>query len=608
MKKNIIVFKGGSIYTADKAQSRAEAVIVEGDTIAYVGDEAGAEAWLNGRGMTGTDIAVPGAEPPAGETADLQIVDLKGKTLLPSFFEGHCHYAAATNAEVGVDLAGMHTEEEYVAACKAYLKKHPGTTILRGQGYLEACFPGQGPRREALDEVSRDIPIVLLPETLHSLWANTKAIEMAGVTDETPDPPGGRIERDENGRVSGCFRELAQHVILDAIPEMSVEEYKQGILAYQEKAHALGFNGSYDAWTDDVGRNAILALRELDEEGKLTMRFRASYWMDPRKGPEQLDAIIAQRREDDPLSASQADAGRVGQSEGAGTSGDACPGSTPREPLFRINSVKFFLDGILESYTGFFLEPYVHCPGYPKGWRGEPIWDDDNLRAVMQKADENGFNMHFHTYCDGAVRQALDAIEYVQGVNGKKDLRPALTHIFYIDPSDIPRFKELGAIPMLNSYWCQIDETYVLNGHNIGEERESHSFAMGSFFKAGARVGNASDYPITAVPDPFVGIEMGITRTAPDNYHPWIFDWEDPAYHRPLWPEERCGLEDMIDSFTINNAYADFIEDISGSIEPGKKADLVVADRDIFETAPEDIGLIKVEKTYFGGRIVYEKK
>ena len=589
--KNKILFKGGSIYTANKEQPRAEAVIVEGDTIVYVGDESGVE----------TCLAL--CKDSAAAAASVTVVDLKGKTLLPSFFEGHCHFTHAANAVIGVDLAGMHTEEEYVEACKAYLRDHPDTKVLRGQGYLEACFPGKGPRREALDEVSREIPIVLLPETLHSLWANTKAIEMAGVTDETPNPEGGMIERDEAGHASGCFRELAQHVILDAIPEMSVEEYKEGILAYQEMAHKLGFNGAFDAWTTDVGRNGILALRELDAEGKLTMRMRASYWMDPRKGPEQLDAIIAQRREDDPLSA-------AGEAALLPPAAPVVPvdATAPREPLFRINTVKFFLDGILESYTGLFLEPYDNCPGYPEGWCGDQIWDNDNLRACMLKADANGFNMHFHVYCDGAVRQALDAIEYVQAVNGKKDLRPGLTHIFTAHPADIKRFKDLGAVAMLNSYWCQIDETYKLNSVNIGEEREAHSFPMGSFFEAGAVVGNASDYPITAVPDPFVGIEMGITRTAPDNYHPWIFDWEDPVYHKPLWLKECSGLEDMIDSYTINNAYANFIEDVSGSIEPGKKADLIVADRDIFETAPEDIGLIKVERTYFGGRLVYERR
>ena len=551
-----IVFQGGSVYTADKNRTIAQAAAVKNGKIVYVGDSAGAREYI-------------------GE--ETQVINLQGKTLLPSFFEGHCHYAAATNAVVGVNLAGMHTAEEYVQACKSYLREHPGIVCLRGQGYLEACFPGEGPKKELLDQVSRDIPIVLLPETLHSLWANSKAIQLAGITADTPDPKNGKIERDENGQPSGCFREGAQHLILDALPEMSVEEYKKGILAYQEMAHSLGFTGAYDAWLDDGGRNVIYALRQLDQEGKLSMRLRGAYWLNPQKGPEQIDQIVAWRQEDN------------------------------NGNLFQINSVKFFLDGILESYTALMLEPYCNCPGYPQGWKGDRIWDDDNLRACLLAADKAGLTAHFHCYGDGAVRQALDAIEYVQNTNGKRDARHCITHVFLANPQDIPRFKELGVVAMLNSYWAQIDETFFLNGKNIGEHRESHSFPMESFFKAGVVTANASDYPITAVPSPFIGMEIGMTRKAPDNYHPWIFDYENPLYHQPLWPEERSGLEDMIDSFTIAPAYANFVEGLSGSIEVGKNADLVLADKDLFSVDVEDIATIQVEKTLFLGKIVYER-
>ena len=158
---------------------------------------------------------------------------------------------------------------------------------------------------------------------------------------------------------------------------------------------------------------------------------------------------------------------------------------------------------------------------------------------------------------------------------------------------------------MTNSYWAQIDETYFVNGSYIGQERADRTFPLNCFFKAGVKVANASDYPITAVPNPFVGMEIGVTRIAPDNYHPWIFNYDDPKFQQPLWPEERADLQDMIDSFTINQAYANFVDDVSGSLEPGKFADLVIVDKNILSVKSEDIGTAVIEATYYQGRTVY---
>lgn len=552
------VFMGGAVYTAHKENRHAEAVAVKDGKISYVGTEAGAKALIG-----------PGTE----------VVDLKGRLLMPAFFEAHCHFSAASTTVVGVNLAGGSTEADYVAACKKYLAQHPGTTFLRGQGYLEAAFPdpNNGPRRQALDEVSRDIPIVLFAESLHTLWANTKAIEMAGVTADTPDPPHGRVDREPDGAARGCFREAAQDLIIKTLPDLTVEEYKAGILAYQAMAHRLGLVGAYDAWLDEVSRNAILALRQLDAEGKLKMRLRGSYWMNPLRGPEQVDDCVAWRREDD-----------------AGN-------------LFRIGSVKFFLDGIVESFTSLFLEPYVHAPGYPPGWLGDRIWDDENLLATYAAADKAGLYGHFHCYGDGATRQALDTIQRLQASGGRRDARPGLTHLFYVNEADFARFAPLGVAAVPNPYWAQVDETTFINGHTLGMEREAHTFPIGSFFKHGAVVAGASDYPITAVPSPFIGIEMGVTRTAPDNYHPWVFDYDDPRFRQPLWPEECAGVEDMIDAFTYGAAWTHFADDVTGSIQVGKSADLVVASQNILAIPAEDIATTQPDGTMFQGEWVYRR-
>lgn len=465
------VYLNASAYTANKERDRAQAVAIDNGAFVYVGDNDGAQEYIG---------------------PDTEVIDLKGKMILPSFFEGHAHYTMAMPAVIGINLAGYNTCDEYVEACRAYLADHPDLKFLRGQGYLEACFPGAGPRSEDLDRVSCDIPIVLQAETLHSLWANTAAITLAGVTAETPDPQNGKVERNEDGTPSGCFRESAQDLILNALPDFSVEQYKGGLLHYQEMCHKLGVTGSYDPWLH-ANSNAIEALKELDSEGKLSMRLRGAYWADPHKGPEQVDELVAARDRDNDGN------------------------------LFHINAVKLFMDGVLESQTAFLSKPYEMAAGRPDGWCGDQIWDPDNMNAVVGAIDRNGMGIHVHAAGDAAVHQTLNAIEYARKVNGPRDARHCVTHI------------------------------------------------------------------------------------APDNYHPWVFDYSDPKFHEPLWPEERADILDMIDSFTINQAYANFADNVSGSIEVGKSADMIVVDRDIIAGKPEDIGIAEVEETLFHGESVYHK-
>ena len=548
------VFKNACIYTADKAHTMATACAVVDGKFVYVGDDAGAEAFIG---------------------PDTEVRDLGGKLILPAFIEGHAHFTKATSTVVGINLAGYNTEEQYVGACKKYIEDHPGLKALRGQGYLEALFPGVGPSRHAMDKASSEIPIVVQAETLHSLWCNTAAIELAGITAETPDPENGRIEHDPDGSPSGCFRESAQDLILDALPDFTVEEYEEGILSYQKMCQSLGFSGAYDPWLF-ANSNGVEALKSLDKKGELKMRMRGAYWADPHRGPEQVEEITAARARDN--------------------DGD----------LFKVNACKLFMDGVLESVTGFLLEPYEPLPGRPEGWRGDQIWDPDNMNKVVAAIDKAGMGIHVHCAGDAAVRQSLDAVEYAQKVNGKRDARHCITHIFLLSPDDAPRFKELGVVAMTNSYWFQIDDTYFVNGTYTGFERLAHSFPEKILFDAGAVVANASDYPITAVPDPFVGIELGVVRIAPDNYHPWVVNYDDPRFHEPLWPEERVTVEQMIDSFTINQAYANFMDDETGSIETGKDADMIIVDKNILTIDPEDIGTAKVEENLFRGKTVYK--
>ena len=230
--------------------------------------------------------------------------------------------------------------------------------------------------------------------------------------------------------------------------DFSVEQYKEGILAYQDMILQYGFTGAYDPWLYANG-NAVEAIKELDQEGRLKIYFRGAYWMDPHRGPEQVTEIAAARERDN---------------ENAG--------------MFEIRAVKFFMDGVLESLTAFLLEPYAQAEGRPEGWRGDQIWEPENMKKCVAAVDAAGMGIHVHCAGDAAVKQTLDAIEYAQSVAGKNDRRHCITHIFLVDQADLQRFKELGVVAMLNAYWAQIDETYFVNGTYTGAERIAHTFPV----------------------------------------------------------------------------------------------------------------------------------
>ena len=553
-KKAELVFKNGFIYTADKSRSTAEAVAIADGKFIFIGSNADVEAYVDG---------------------NTEVVDLKGQMVMPSFFEGHAHVSKSVVNHFGCNLFGLNTVEDYIAALKDFLKAHPDFPAIRGNGWLEAVFPGSGPKKEDLDKVSTEIPIVCTSETLHSVWANSKTLEMAGITKDTPDPVDGIIHRNEDGSPSGCLRESAQDLVFNVLPDFTVEQYKVGILAYQELAHKYGFTGVYDPWLDH-NSNAIEAFKELEKGNKLTMRYRGAYWVNPQRGLDQVEEL------------------------------GVCRANDGKGELFKINGVKFFIDGIMEGTTAYVLKPYVKAEGHDAGYRGEPIWKAEPLNTMLTALDKEGFQLHAHAMGDAAVRAALDAIEFTQKQNGKRDARHGITHAGLIDPNDIPRFKELGVVAMLNTYWAQIDDLYFMNGSFLGMDQAERFYPVNSLFKAGALVASASDYPITGIPNPFIGIEIGVTRTAPDNYHPWITDYSDPVFHKAHWPEERANLADMIDAFTINQARAYFLEGESGSIEVGKSADMIIVDKNITAIPAEDIGTATVQKTLFKGKKVYD--
>ncbi len=532
-----LVLRNGAIYTVDAARSRAEAVAIKDGVFLYVGSDGDVRGYIGER---------------------TKVTDLGGKLVLPGFIDAHCHPSGAVEQFGSVALFGLRSAADYQKAVKDYIAAHPGLTVIRGSGWSNTVFDENGPRKEMLDAVVADIPAALSSEDGHSTWVNTKTLELAGVTKDTPDPPGGVVERDpKTGEPGGTLRESAARLIDKVIPGFTADEIARGLEEYQKMALGFGITTAHEASLARDGAS-LAAYKTLERDGRLMMRFRASLYVSPKEGPAQVAALDAER---------------------AKNSG----------PLFRTAAAKIFVDGVVEGSTAFLEAPYIHKPGF----RGAPLWSPEALDAICVALDKAGFQLHFHVIGDAAVAEALDGIAAAAKANGPRDARPLLTHLQLVAPADILRFKALGAVAVPQPYWFMKDDYYYnLQVPYLGRARADAEYPMESFFKAGVPVASSSDYTVTIPCDPLQAIQIGMTRRAPGKTGP------DDV----LWPEERATLEQMIASFTIFGAYANFLEKETGSIEPGKSADLVVLDRDLFGMSPDEIGKARVIMTLFRGR------
>jgi hypothetical protein len=487
------------------------------------------------------------------------VIELDGKMVLPGFIDSHAHPSHGMDYFQNINLYLLDSREKYIEAISDYVKDHPEAETIRGSGWSDSLFPNTGPTRDILDDIVPDRPVSLTSLDGHSLWVNSAALEKAKITKDTPNPKGGVIEHDpKTGEPNGTLRETAMPMVTDVLPEYSVEERKKALVAYQEMAASVGVTMVHDSMVD---MQTINAYNELKDEGLLKMRFRGSVTLEPKKYPDQLEELIRER-------------------------------SRNTHPYFQIHTGKIFVDGVIEGGTALLLEPYKHKPDF----LGDPIWDTEVLNTLAVALDKENLQIHIHAIGDAATRISLDAFEHAQQINGKRDSRHLITHLQLVTPKDIQRFQSLGVVGVPQPFWFKIDEYYwTLALPYLGKERADLQYPMQSFINAGVVMASASDFPVTIPFDPLIAIQTGITRSdmgkTPENI---------------LWPEERASLEDMLASYTINGAYANFLENEIGSIEVGKQADLIVLDHNLFEISINEITQVNVLLTLVGGREVYQ--
>ena len=536
-----LILKNGFIYTVNGQRTVAEAIAIKDGKFIYVGSNSEINKYVG---------------------KETKIIDLDKRMVLPGFFDSHCHPAyGAAHQLFDVMFTGLNSIAEYQKAIKDFAAKHPDAKFIKGRGWKNTLFGKTGPDKKLIDEIIRDIPVALDDEGGHASWVNSKTMELAGITKETKDPRSGVIERDpKTGEPTGTLREGAANLISEIIPDYTVEQLMQALEAYQKMAAQFGITTAHDA-TVDAGGNDFNAYKNLEKENRLAMRFRASLFVDPAKGLEQVKQLIAEREKNN--------------------------GS-----LFQTNGAKIYIDGVVEGGTAYLKEPFKHLPNF----RGVPRWETDKLYSICAELDKNKFQIHVHSIGDAATALTLDAFAYAMKKNGKRDSRNLITHIQLVDPKDILRFKELGVVAVPQPYWFMKDDYYYnLQVPYLGLKRADDEYPMESFFKAGVVVASASDYAVIIPCNPLKAIQIGITRSC--------LGINDPK--EILWPEERATLDQMIASFTINGAYANFLENTTGSIEVGKMADLIVLDKNLFKIPVDEINKVKVILTFFGGKEVF---
>jgi predicted amidohydrolase YtcJ len=559
------VFKNGYVYTVNPGERVAQAVAVKDGKIVYVGANRGARAFVG---------------------AHTKVVDLGGKMMLPGFIDSHMHASMTVSSLYSVLLYGLTSVDEYTAAVADFVAANPDMDIIRGQGWSNTVVPDGGPLASSLDAVVGDKPVSIMSEDGHSYWVNSKALELAGITGATPDPEDGVIERLAGTKVSdppygtpsGTLRETAANLVTDLIPDYSVPEYKDGVDYFQyEVAGPAGLTTVFDPLMY-AGSNGVQALEEMAAGGDLRVRFRAALAITPEDGLRDWIAVAKAERD------------------------------SHTHGMFKVPAVKIFADGVVEGHTAYLDEPYADALEY-KGdatYRGEPIWQLDQLKKTFARLDRAGFQIHTHAIGDAATTETLDALAYARKANGKHDWRPGITHIQLVDPKDFPRFARLGVTAVPDPYWFIKDDYYTyLQVPYLGQPRADLEYPMKSFFDAGVTVASASDYPVTIPPDPLAGIAVGVNRWDPT----WV--WEYPVaddLSHVLWPEERVSVKRMIRSFTLDGAKANFLEKRTGTIKVGKRADLVVLDTNLLEVADKaELFDAHVLFTMGSGEVLYDK-
>ncbi len=537
------VFISGAVYTVDADRSWAEAVAVSDGTIVFVGSNVLAKHWIGDR---------------------TEVTDLDGQMLLPGFHDSHTHILIGDTTDEECDLLRIPSVEDIEAKLRecTQLEGFGEERWIDGSGWADWFWPRGEPDKALLDELFPDRPVYLESSFGHNAWVNSRALELAGIHAETRAGADGIIVRDPaTGEATGALHDAAKMLVQKVMPEMTREYELKRIATAIDMAHRYGVTATIEPGIDEKLMEPIL---ELYDVGRFDLRSVVSVspinWQ-----PGAFDDGILEFLE-------KRDAWRRDNID--------------------VDSVKFYTDGVIESGTGALLEPYEDG----SLGLGPRFYTQEKINEYFTHFDAMGLQIHVHAIGDAGVRMALNGIAAARAANGDLGNRHHFTHLQLVSEQDRPRFGELDVGATFQSLWAYPDPSAIeLDLPMLGEERTWQMYPIGSIHRAGGRINGGSDYFVTSM-NPLLAIEVAITRQDP-------YTNDGPA----LDENERMDLASMIDAYTINGAYTMSLENEQGSIEVGKRADLVVLDRNLFDIPASEISDANVTMTIFDGRTVYRK-
>ncbi|HMV84394.1 MAG TPA: amidohydrolase [Blastocatellia bacterium] len=529
----------GRVWTGGDAASFVEAVAIRGNRILRVGTTAEIRQ-LAGEGT--------------------QLIDLGGRFVAPGFNDAHIHFLGGASGLNEIDLTGCKTVAEMVGRIADFAKKNPDRPWLTGRGWEYTPFPGGLPTKTYLDAIIKDRPVFLSAYDGHSGWANSKALQLAEINSQTKFTGYGEIVRDAAGEPTGALKEGAQSLVRRLIPSPTREQKLDALRQGLKLAASLGITSLQNAGGT---ADEFSLYEELLQKGELTARFSMAFSAGERTTQQQIDGFLALKKKYD------------------------------IHPMLRAASIKFVLDGVIESHTAAMLERYSDLPASSGIPYGETTMPPDIYRDLVAKFDKLGFQIYTHAIGDRAVREALNAYELAQQTEPRRVRRHRIEHIETVSPTDIPRFAKLDVLASMEPIHADPGTTDVWS-KAVGAERLPFAFAWQSLLKSGAKLVYSSDWPAAISVDPIRGLHSAANRRTVDGQPPrgWV-------------PAERISIVDALRAYTHGGAYSSFEEGIKGRIAPGMLADIAVFSQDLFKVEPIRIHETKVVLTVFNGKVIY---
>ena len=529
-----LIVLNGKVWTGDLARPEAEAIAIRNSRILTVAN---------------SDVVR------AMASAETRIIDAGGRRVVPGFNDAHWHLPLRETA----DLAGAGTVDEIVRRLKAFTTGPPDAWVL-GDGWGPSDFPRLQPHRRHLDAAFPDRPVLITDRDGHQILVNSRAMALAGISRETPDPPNGRLGRDAKGELTGLLQEGAMGLARRLLPPVSADDADRALRLTLQKASSYGLTSVQDASASDPSGQRLAAYERAWRAGTLPVRVRVAMPLERNVTPARLAELVRLRDEH-------------------------------KDRSLSFGIVKGMLDGTVDGHTAAMLKPYADRPNES----GLPMWDQAALDAAVTVHDQAGLQIELHAVGDRAIRMALDAFTRARSVNGTSERRHRIEHAELPTPEDLRRFRSLGVVASTQAMFASPDAiTLTSFAPALGPERASRADAFARFDDAGIVQAFGSDYPVFTM-EVMRGIHAAVTRQLPDG---------TPA--GGWYPANRISVAAALRHFTADAAAASREEHEKGTLTPGKLADLVVLSEDVFEVPPERLWAVKAMMTMVGGKVTFE--